>query len=109
MTLEDTAQLVPQLGLDKVLKSLVPSGYEIDQMITSFPEYFTNVSDIISATSRETVQGFFLWKVIQGSASDVEAPEVKPYKRFMNQLEGQVCLRRSSVHSGIDIRGGLKN
>lgn len=90
MSLKDTAALAPILGLDHVLPSLAPANYTLDKLITSFPEFFTNVSDILSASSKDTIQAFFSWKVIQATAGSVIAPEVKPYTRFMNQLAGKV-------------------
>jgi endothelin-converting enzyme len=90
MTLKDTAALVPILGLDHVLTSLAPSDYKMDKLITSFPDFFRNVSDILGGTTKETIQAFLSWKVIQNTASYVQAPEVKPYTQFINKLSGKV-------------------
>jgi len=59
-------------------------------MITQFPDFFANLSDIISSSGKDTVQTFLSWKIIQATAGRVEAPEIKPYTRFMNQLSGKV-------------------
>lgn len=91
MSLKDAAALAPILGLEHVLTSLAPSNYTLDKLIASFPDYFRNVSDILAANSKDTIQAFLSWKVIQSTASSVIAPEVKPYTRFMNQLAGKVC------------------
>ncbi|KAK1772594.1 zincin [Phialemonium atrogriseum] len=89
MSLKDAAALAPILGLEHVLTSLAPSNYTLDKLIASFPDYFRNVSDILAANSKDTIQAFLSWKVIQYTASSVIAPEVKPYTRFMNQLAGK--------------------
>ncbi|KAL8342656.1 hypothetical protein RB601_004835 [Gaeumannomyces tritici] len=89
MTLQDTTKLAPQLGLEKVLKSLAPTNYTIDRMITSFPPFLSNVSALLSNTPSDTVKGFFQWKAIQGLAQTVDATELKPYNQFMNRLGGK--------------------
>jgi endothelin-converting enzyme len=89
MSVRDTSQLAPQLGLDEVIGALVPKKYKLDKMITSFPEYLTSVSSILDKTSRETLQAFFVWKAVQGFAGAIEADDVKPYTRFVNQLLGR--------------------
>lgn len=100
MSLKDTAALAPILGLDHVLTSLAPANYTLNKLSTSFPDFFRNVSDILSASSKDTVQAFFSWKVIQATAGSVIAPEVKPLTRFMNQLTGKVCaFLRSGYYS----------
>lgn len=78
------------LGLDHVLTSLAPSNYTLDRMITQFPDFFANVSDIIAASGKDTVQAFLSWKIVQANAGRIEAPEMKPYLRFMNKLSGKV-------------------
>ncbi|KAH8907243.1 zincin [Coniochaeta sp. PMI_546] len=89
LSLKDTAALIPILGLDHVLTSLVPSNYTLDRMITQFPDFFANVSDIIASSGKDTVQAFLSWKIVQATASRVEAPEIKPYTQFMNKLSGK--------------------
>ncbi|TLD25650.1 hypothetical protein PspLS_06072 [Pyricularia sp. CBS 133598] len=109
MSLQDTAKLAPQLGIDKVLKALAPSNYTIDRMITAFPGFLGNVSKILTSAKPETVKGFLQWKVIQSLASAVDAPELKPLTQFNNKLAGRdpdstseryrTCL--SAVDSGL--------
>lgn len=91
MSLKEAAALAPILGLDSVLPALSPSNYTLDTLIASFPAFFGNLSDILTATPKDTIQAFFSWKVIQATYTYVKAPEVKPYTRFLNQLGGKVC------------------
>lgn len=90
MTVKDTAALIPVLDIEHFLSALVPSNYTLDKMITQFPDYFANVSDIITSTSKDTFQGFLSWKIIQATATLVEAPELTPYIQFSNVLAGKV-------------------
>lgn len=48
------------------------------------------LSHILSETRKDVLQNYFLWKVMQGFASYVEAEAVKPYIRFVNELAGKV-------------------
>lgn len=89
MSLKDTAKLAPQLGLDKVLKALVPSNYTIDRMLTAYPEFLSNVSQILTDAKSDTIKGFIQWKIIQSLASSVDAPELKPWTQFNNKLGGR--------------------
>ncbi|KAH8899562.1 zincin [Thozetella sp. PMI_491] len=89
MSLKDTTQLAPALGLDHVLKALVPSNYTVDRMITQFPDFFKNVSTILADTPVTTVQNFFYWRLIVAYASSVIAPEIVPWTQFQNKLKGK--------------------
>lgn len=89
MSVADTAKLAPQLGLEEVLKALVPSNYTLDTMITAFPGYLTNLSDYLSTAPKDTIQTFLYWKAIQNVASYIEADELKPLKAFNNILSGR--------------------
>ena len=89
MPLKDTVKLAPELGLEHVLGSLVPSNYTLDQIITQFPDFFANVSSIINKTSKETLQGFFYWKLVTSSIGYLSAPELTPWTQFQNKLRGK--------------------
>ena len=39
MSLKDTAKLAPAIGIEYVLRELIPSNYTVDRMITQFPEF----------------------------------------------------------------------
>lgn len=49
----------------------------------------TNTSDVLSSTSKEVLQTYFMWKIIQSYASKIEADELKPYSQFVNELQGK--------------------
>lgn len=81
--------LTPQIRLPEVLTGLVPDTYHVDRLIVASPEYMTRLSKVISETSKEVLQTFFIWKTIQHFAQNVESDALKPYVRFRNELQGR--------------------
>jgi len=54
------------------------------------PRYFTNMSTLLTATPRTTVENYLIWKVIQGWEGSVIAKETfTPYRRLRNKLNGR--------------------
>jgi len=90
MSLKDANSLTPQIQLANILNKLAPSDYITDRLIIASPTYMKNLTQIISSTSRETLQTYLIWKVVQAFASEIEADEIKPYTRFSNKLQGKV-------------------
>ncbi|KAF2398055.1 zincin [Trichodelitschia bisporula] len=90
MTLKDAAKLTPEVGLSGLIANLVPAGIAVDKLVVTSPDYMAKLSkSILSSTSSETLQSYFLWKTIQSLASYVDATEITPYKRFVNELQGK--------------------
>ncbi|KAE8452493.1 hypothetical protein EG329_000395 [Mollisiaceae sp. DMI_Dod_QoI] len=89
MSLKEAGSLTPQLHLSTVINSLTPSDYKTDRLIVTSPSYMANLSDVLSSTSKEVLQTYFMWKVVQAYASEIEADELKPYTRFINELQGK--------------------
>lgn len=58
-------------------------------MLLAFPGFLTNVSQIVSETSRSTIQAYLIWNVITAHFRHVEGPEVEPLSRFFNVLAGK--------------------
>lgn len=90
MSLKDADSLTPEIQLASLIKILAPSDYTTDRLIVASPTYMKNLTQILSSTSRETLQTYFIWKVVQAFASEIEADEIKPYTRFANKLQGKV-------------------
>lgn len=59
-------------------------------MLLAFPEFLGNVSDIVSKTSKSTVQSYLIFQLVNAYSSYVEAPEIQPIVRFSNALSGKV-------------------
>jgi endothelin-converting enzyme len=90
MSLKGADKLTPDIHLAGLVKSLEPSDVKTERIIVMSPSYMANLTEILSTTSKETLQTYFVWKAIQAFASYVEADELKPYKRFLNELQGRV-------------------
>ena len=90
MSLKSADSLTPQIQLANIINKLAPSDYTTDRLIVASPSYMNNLTQILSSTSRETLQTYFIWKVVQAFASEIEADEIKPYTRFSNKLQGKV-------------------
>ena len=82
--------MVPDVELESLLESLSPEKSEIKRLIVTSPKYFEEMSKILSDTSKEVIQAYINWKVIQFFVPDVKADELKPYERFRNELLGRV-------------------
>ncbi|BDD57101.1 hypothetical protein MAP00_002495 [Monascus purpureus] len=89
LTIKETQKLVPQISFADIISSLAPSGYEDDRVIVGSPSYMKSLSNILSETSRETIQLFFKWKAIQRYAYAIEDPKVEPIQKFLNRLAGK--------------------
>ncbi|TAQ86241.1 hypothetical protein B7494_g5451 [Chlorociboria aeruginascens] len=89
MSLKDVDLLIPQLHLSRVINNLAPADYKTTRLIVASPQYLKALSGILSSTSKEVLQTYFIWKVIQAYASVVEADQIKPYTQFINELQGK--------------------
>ena len=92
MRLNDTAALIPQLGLEDLVQSFAPEGETVETVIVAFPEYLSNLSSILKETDKEVLKTEFLWKIVQSFYSAVEADAVTPLKQFNNELQGKVLF-----------------
>jgi len=89
MSLDDANKLAPQIQLSKIVRSLAPADVEIDRLIVASPSYMKALAEVLNSTSKETLEAYFKWKLIQSFASAIKADELKPYTRFMNELQGK--------------------
>ena len=92
MSLQDADALTPQIHLANIIGELEPSDVETVRIIVASPDYMKNLTKILSGTSKEGLQTFFCWKVIQAFASVTETDALVPYTRFINELQGKVML-----------------
>ncbi|KAK6955600.1 hypothetical protein Daesc_003242 [Daldinia eschscholtzii] len=75
---DETGKIGPAIGLDSIVKALAPENYTADNMLLAFPEFLGNVSEILSKTSKSTVQSYLVWQLVDQYSSYVEGPEVQP-------------------------------
>ncbi|OTB04317.1 hypothetical protein M426DRAFT_320912 [Hypoxylon sp. CI-4A] len=85
----DARKIGPAIGLDSVIRGLVPGDYTLDSLLLSFPEFLGNVSEILSNTSKSTIQSYLVWQLVDTYSSYVEAPEIQPVVQFSNVLSGR--------------------
>jgi endothelin-converting enzyme len=90
MSLTDADSLTPQIQLSKIIDRLTPADFKTSRLIVMSPQYMEGLADILNNTSKEVLQTYFLWKAVQAFSSDVEADAIKPYRRFVNELQGKV-------------------
>ena len=92
MSWEDTTKLAPVLGLEKTVQALTPEEYDFKtkNLITSFPEYLANVSEIVQDTDVRTLKDFFLWQAVTAFADKVQTPELDAYHGFRGKMYGVV-------------------
>lgn len=88
-TLEETEKLLPEISFSSIISALAPSGYKTERVIVGSPSYMKSLSSILGESSRETVQLFFKWKLIQSFANDIEDPKIRPFQEFKNKLDGK--------------------
>jgi predicted metalloendopeptidase len=92
MSLKEADKLTPQIHLSSIINSLAPLDVKTDRLIVMSPSYMKNLSSILSSSSKEVLQTYFIWKVVQAYSSVIEANELKPYSRFSNELQGKVKI-----------------
>lgn len=90
MSLKDADLLTPQIKLAKIINSLGPADVKTTRIIVGSPKYMKTLEKLLSSTSKEVLQTYFSWKVVQSYASFVQADAIKPYSRFRNELSGKV-------------------
>jgi endothelin-converting enzyme len=90
MPLVNASSLTPHLGLTGIIASLAPNTVEVDRVIVTAPQYMKALSSILGETEKDVLQSYFVWKAVQALYGYVDAPAVKPYKRFVNVLAGKV-------------------
>ena len=88
-TIKETEKLLPEISFSDIISSLAPSGYKNDRLIVGSPSYLESLSSILRETSRETVQHFFKWKIIQSFTDNIEDPKIQPLRELSNKLDGK--------------------
>ena len=87
-SLQETQALLPELSFERIISSKKPDRLP-DKLIIGSPEYLKAVSAILQRSTKQTVQLYLFWKLVQAYGSDVESDALKPLKRFNNVLRGK--------------------
>lgn len=89
LNLDETMALIPQLSIQYLISTLATSDYQPDKLIVGSPSYLKTVSKVLQDTGVETLQAYFVWKVVQAYAYKIEDDALKPLIRFNNELQGK--------------------
>lgn len=88
-SMEETKSLLPQISLSDVVSDLAPKDFEAERLIIGSLSYMESLSRLLNETSREVVQLFFKWKIIQKYEEFIESAEMEPLREFNNILAGK--------------------
>ncbi|EKD14071.1 peptidase family M13 [Drepanopeziza brunnea f. sp. 'multigermtubi' MB_m1] len=89
MSIKDADALTPQIHLAMIVKELEPADVKTNRIIVASPSYQKNLTKILSSSSKEVLQTYFMWKAIQAFSSMVESEALLPYTKFVNELQGK--------------------
>lgn len=97
MSLDNANDLAPEIDLKGLIHELAPKHVGVDRVIVMAPDYQKKLSSILAETDSEVVMNYFVWKAVQSLSGYVDADEVKPYRRFVNELAGKVSIISDNV------------
>lgn len=89
MKLDEVRSLIPQLSIQYIIAGLAPPGFSTNRIIVGSSSYLKALSHVLKTTSAETIQAYFVWKIVQRYAEKIEDIALKPLLRFNNQLQGK--------------------
>ncbi|KAK3380961.1 hypothetical protein B0H63DRAFT_501775 [Podospora didyma] len=105
MSIQNTSDLIPQLELDRVVFALAPKYKRNTMVVVPSPKYLTDLSELLSNTTLETLHAYLVWHTIHTHERLVKAPEVfKPYTQLVYNKDDdedevdrwRICLRHTS-------------
>ena len=84
----DVEALVPQMHMKSLVERQYPQ-YLPNKIIVESPDYLRAVSRLLTESTRETIQAYLAWKIVQVHGPKIISEAVKPLLRLNNQLEGR--------------------
>ena len=91
--MREVQALVPEIGIERYLRGLAPSGYSITAnrtVLVGDIDWYTRLSKtIIQGTPRETLHDYFEWRLISSWAGRLHRNYTAPTRRFSNLLSGR--------------------
>jgi len=90
LTLDEAAELLPILGLHKLIPSLIPPGADPNKIKIVYPDVVREIAAIVMETSKETLQVYFMWRALYNFAHDIYSRENNAIRRFYNFINGNV-------------------
>ena len=88
-SLEELASLFPQFSFEYFVQTFAPRAPRPQKIIVGAPKYLKTLTKLLKSTSKETLEGYFIWKIVQQYAYKVEHDALKPLKQFSNELQGK--------------------
>ncbi|KAK0736488.1 hypothetical protein B0T21DRAFT_181103 [Apiosordaria backusii] len=74
---KDLGALAPVLGLDVMVKALVPQGHVPDAVRVEAPGVWPRIEKLVKQQRRIVLQSWFFWKFIDTMGEYVESPELE--------------------------------
>lgn len=87
-TLDEAEAYNPAISVKSIVKHFT-NGYKPSKIIVASPEYLKSLADILASQSREVIQAYLAWKIVQSYGSAVEDDAVEPLRKFNNKLQGK--------------------
>ncbi|KAF5656945.1 endothelin-converting enzyme 2 [Fusarium heterosporum] len=82
----DLKKQAPRIDYDGVVKQLAPKSWK-GRINTMQPLYFKNVSDIVAETTTETLQAYFVWRMVSSVSPYVEHSLTNTYNDMLSKLK----------------------
>lgn len=93
-TLDQAESYNPAISVKSIVNHFT-DGYKPSKIIVASPEYLKSLSNILASQSRDVIQAYLAWKVVQSYGSAVEDDAVEPLRRFNNKLQGKDASAKS--------------
>lgn len=84
----DLKELAPEVDYEGVIEKLAPVNWK-GTVTAHGPSYFRNMSGIISHTPTQTIQAYFVWRMISSVSSYIEHDLTNAYNDFQSKLLGK--------------------
>lgn len=74
-----------------MISKFVPAGYTVGDVLVTRPQYFSDLSDLLSKTANETVEGYLAWRLIAGirNLGSTNLMVFDAFTRLVNRLNGR--------------------
>jgi hypothetical protein len=82
--------LLPGLNLVNIVTKLSPPEHLVQNVTIGSPAYAKQLSALLAQTPPEVLQGYFMWKAVVQLAPEVIAPELEPWKEFVESISEPV-------------------
>ena len=88
LLISEVEALMTPIHMENLIKRQYPQ-YLPNKIIVESPDYLRVVTKLLEENTRETIQAYFAWKIVQTHGPKIISDAVKPLQRFNNQLEGR--------------------